>query len=128
LSVGLYDAHGLDRVFYALADGALHEVLLDQTTFDHSLFPSGPLAQVAVAWTETEPASFEVQVPRAIVSEPAGSATGAAPHVLAADALERAIGDLHAAGVHAAVRFMPFTETQPQIVRHTLPWLVLDLD
>jgi hypothetical protein len=126
LSVGLYDAHGLDRVFYALADGALREVLLDQTAFDHSLFPSGPLAQLSLAWTETEPASFEVQVPRAIVSEPAGSASGGTPHELAADALERAISDLHAGGVRAALRFMPFAEIQPQVVRHTLPWLVLD--
>jgi hypothetical protein len=126
LSVGLYNAHGLDRVFYALADGALREVLLDQTTFDHSLFPSGPLAQLSLAWTETEPASFEVQVPRTIVAEPAGSAPGATPHELAADALERAVGELHAAGVRAALRLMPFAETQPQMVRHTLPWVVVD--
>lgn len=126
LSVGLYDVHGLDHVFYALADSALHEVVLDQTSFDHALFPSGPLAQVSMAWTETEPASFEVQVPRAIVVEPAGSAPGSTPHELAAAALERAIGDLHAAGVRAALRFMPFVETQPQAVRHTLPWVTLD--
>lgn len=126
LSIGLYDAHGLDRVFYALADAALKEVLLDQTSFDHSLYPSGPLAQLALSWTETEPASFEVRIPRAIVSEPSGSAPGAAPHELAADALERSLDDLHAAGVRATLRFLPFVETQPQIVRHTLPWLVLD--
>ena len=126
LSIGLYDVHGLDRVFYALADTALREVLLDQTAFDHSLFPSGPLAQVSLAWTETEPASFEVRVPRAIVSEPAGSAPGATPHELAADALGRAIADLHAAGVRASLRFMPFAETQSQLVRHALPWVVVD--
>src|SRR5262249_32576801 len=122
LSIGLYDAHGLDRVFFALADAALREVLLDQTSFDHSLFPSGNLAQLSLAWTETEPASFEVQVPQAIVAEPVGSAPGTTPHELAGDALARAIGDLHAAGVRAVLRFMPFAETQPQIVRHTLPW------
>ena len=126
LSVGLYDAHGLDHVFYALADAALREVLLDQTTFDHSLFPSGPLTQLALSWIETEPALFEVQVPRAIVSEPAGSAQGDTPHERVAEALQAAVGQLHAAGVRAAVRFMPFAETQAQSVRHTLPWLVVD--
>src|SRR5262249_60988980 len=78
------------------------------------------------AGTEPEPPSFEVQVPQAIVAEPAGSAPGAVPHELVGDALALAIGELHAAGVRAGLRFMPFAETQPQIIRHTLPWLVLD--
>lgn len=126
LSLALYDVKGLNAAFFALADAALREVALDQTNFDHSLFPSGPLVSLAMSWTETEPASFEVRIPRTVTLEPEGAAPDAAPRDLVADALQRAIDQLHAAGVRAAVRFMPFSETQSQTARHTLPWIVLD--
>jgi hypothetical protein len=126
LSIGLYDVRGLNSVFFALADSALREVALDQTAFDHALFPSGPLASLAMSWTETEPASFEIRVPRMITIEPEGAAPGASAHERAADALQRAIDGLHAAGVRAAVRFMPFEETQQQTVRCMPPWIRLD--
>ena len=126
LAIGLFDVRGLNQVFFALPDATMREVTLDETAFDHALFPSGPLVQLAMEWTETEPASFEVQIPRTVVLEPSGSLPGASPHELVADALQRSIDKLHAAGVRAALRFMPFAETQRQIVRHTLPWVVLD--
>lgn len=126
LSVGLYDARGLDRFFFALAEADLREGVFDQTRFDHALFPSDALARIEMSWTEREPASFEVDVPRTIVEEPAGAPAEARPHKLVAAALESAIGSLHAAGVRAAVRFVPFVETQTQRVWHRLQWIGLD--
>jgi hypothetical protein len=124
--LGIYDLRGFDQVFFALADNALFEGVFDQTRFDHALFPSGPHARLAMEWIETEPASFEVRVPRGVVLEPAGSPADAAPHALVADGLQRAIDELHAAGVRARVRYLPFGETQRQTVRHVLPWILLD--
>ena len=126
LSVGLFDVRGLDHFFFALADAELREGRFDETRFDHALFPSGPLARLDMSWSEHEPASFEVDVPRTIVQEPRGAAPGARPHLLVADALARTIGALHAAGVRATVRYTPFIETQKQQVRHTLPWIWVD--
>jgi len=126
LSVGLYDVRGLDRFFFALAEADLREGRFDETRFDNALFPSDAIAAIAMDWTEREPASFEVDVPRTIVEEPAGAAPEARPHRLVADALESAIGSLHAAGVRAAIRFVPFVETQPQRVRHETRWIWLD--
>ena len=82
VALGIYDVRGFDQVFFALADDALFEGAFDQTRFDHALFPSGPRARLAIEWTETEPASFEVRIPRGIVFEPAGSPADAAPHTL----------------------------------------------
>ena len=126
VALGIYDVRGFDQVFFALADNALFEGAFDRTRFDHALFPSGPRARLALEWTETEPASFEVRIPRGIVFEPAGSPTDAAPRTLVADGLQRAIDELHAAGVRARVRYLPFGETQRQTVRHVLPWIRLD--
>lgn len=126
LSVGLYDVRGLDNFFFALAEADLREGLFDETSFDRALFPSDARARIEMSWTEREPASFEVRVPRTIVEEPAGAAPEARPHRLVADALTSAIGSLHAAGVRAAVRFVPFTETQQQRITHILPWVWLD--
>jgi hypothetical protein len=42
------------------------------------------------------------------------------------EGLRDAIGQLHAAGVRADVRFVPFVETQEQRVKVTLPWKVID--
>ena len=126
LSVGLFDVRGLDHMFFTLADGELREGRFDETGFDHSLFPSGPLAQVDMSWTEIEAASFEVEIPRTIVVEPEGAPDDASPHLLVADAIERSIGMLHAAGVRTAVRFTPFVERQEQRIRHRISWIMLD--
>lgn len=126
LSVGLYDVRGLDHFFFALADADLREGRFDETRFDRSLFPSEPRARVEMAWTEQEPASFEIEVPRWIVIEPPGAAPEQRPHLLVAEGLEHAVARLHAAGVRATLRFAPFVETQTQRARHTLPWIWLD--
>lgn len=79
-------------------------------------------------WIETEPASFEVQVPRYLIAEPdtVSSAESMPMYAEIADGLRGAIADLRAAGVRSQVKFVPFSETQGQRVRVTLPWLVTD--
>jgi hypothetical protein len=128
LAVGLYDLKGLNNFFFALAEARLLEGVFDSTFFDQALFPSGPLAQVEMAWEEREPASFEVQVPRFLVAEPRFLARQPEghPYELVAQALEASIQDLHAAGVKAEVRLIPFRETQEQAVRVQLPWVWLE--
>jgi hypothetical protein len=126
LSVGLYDVRGLDRFFFWLADNDLREGRFDETRFDKALFRSEPAARLEIDWTEREGGAFELRVPRTIVVEPTGSAPTEHPYMLVADALERAVAKLHAAGVRAAIRYSPFAETQGQEVRHTLPWVWVD--
>lgn len=127
LSVGLYDIRGLDRFFFSMAGKDLHEAVFDETGFDTSLFPSGPVAHLELQWMETEPACFEVHVPRYIVIEPQAAADGPErPFREVADGLVASITDLRAAGVKAAVLFDPFGETQRQKVIARLPWKVLD--
>lgn len=122
LSVGRFDLRGLDNVFFAIADDSLREGVFDETSFDHALFPRGPVAKVSMEWTEVEPAAFEIRLPHGVVIEP-GDAH--APHDDVADALGATVQDLHAAGVRAAVRMVPFAETQDQRMRVRLPWLVV---
>jgi hypothetical protein len=124
LSVGLYDVAGLNRVFYAIADDTLREGVFDDTSFDHAILHVGPVAQLEMTWTEVEPASFEVHVPRYMTILSPEAATGPA-HELVEDALRSAIADIHAAGVRAAVVFDALRETQPQRVSVTLPWIVV---
>lgn len=124
LSLGLYDVDGLDSVFYAMADDELREGAFDETFFDHAVLRVGPVAQLEMAWTEVEPASFEVHVPRYMTILSPEAATGPA-HELVEDALRSAISDIHAAGVRAEVVFDALRETQPQRVSATLPWIVV---
>ena len=127
LSVGLFDVRGLNHVFSAIADGELREGLFDETFFDHALFPSGPVAGLELEWTEREPASFEVHVPRGVVAlapELAG-APGGPLHELVADALGDTVQQIRAAGVRASVRLEPFREVQAQRVNATVPWVAL---
>ncbi len=123
LAIGIYDIPGLDRFFFAMPDDQLREGAFDETRFDHSLFPSGTAAQLRMTWMETEPASFEVRVPRYIVVAPddAGSR-----HEQVADALRGSIGRLHAAGVRAVVTFEPFIEEQRQETRFRVGIITLD--
>jgi hypothetical protein len=122
LSAGLYGVAGLDHVFFAIAGDDLREAVFDQTRFDHSVFPSGTVAGLELEWTEREPASFEVRVPRTVAIAPEGA--GSVHEELAA-ALTSGVERLHAAGVRAQLRFEPFTETQRQADRVQLPWVVL---
>jgi hypothetical protein len=126
LSVGLYDVKGLNSFFFAIAGEQLREGVFDETFFDSSLFPSGAVAKLQMQWIETEPASFEVRVPRYIVAEEAAPASGAHLYANVAEALRDSIDQLHAAGVRAVVAFEPFVERQRQQVRAVLSWQFLD--
>lgn len=123
LAIGTYDIPGLDRFFFATPDDDLREAVFDQTRFDHALFPSGTTAHLRMTWFETEPASFEVRVPRTVVIQP-GDAPSRIDDV--AQALDGSIQRLHGAGVKAAVRFVPFVEEQRQLTTFHLPFKVLD--
>jgi len=70
-----------------------------------SLFPSGAIAKLEMSWTETEPASFEVRVPRYLIIEPAGTAASESIHAEVAQGLQSSVEGLRAAGVKALVRF-----------------------
>ena len=128
LSVGLFDSKGLDHFFFSIADNDLYEAVFDETFFNHALFPSGAVARLEMQWSETEPASFVLQVPRFIVIEPNALAAEESMPMYAeiAEGLRGTIAELRAAGVRSQVQFIPFVETQPQRVRVTLPWLVTD--
>jgi hypothetical protein len=129
LSVGMYDIRGLDRFFFSIAGQDLHEAVFDETRFDSSLFPSEPIAHLEMQWTETEPACFEVQVPRYVVIEPASAAPPSGrPYQQVGDSLVSSVADLRAAGVKAQVRFVPFTEEQRQKVTARVPWKILDAE
>ena len=128
LAVGLYDVKGLNHYFFAIAGRELYEGRFDETFFNQALFPSGNVVRLEMDWVETVPACFEVRVPRCLVVEPAAvvAAQKDHPYSQIAEGLESAIGELHAAGVRAEVRFVPFIETQRQKVRVTLSWKVID--
>jgi hypothetical protein len=128
LCLGLYDIRGLNHVFFAMAGRGLYEGVFDRTVFDQALFPSGPVATLELDWIETTPASFEVRVPRSIVMEPSDVAVATTPRPWeqVAAGLVDSIRQLHAAGVRAEVQFQPFVERQPQQVRVSLPWKVLE--
>jgi hypothetical protein len=125
LTVGLYDVLGLDRFNFAIADDLLREGVFDRTTFDNAVFPAGTKAKLEMTWTEIEPASFQVHVPRYVVLEPAGRDSGP-EWVHLEEGLQDAIGRLHAAGVRAVVKFDPFAERQEQRISFQLPVKVID--
>ena len=80
-----------------------------------------------MAWTESEPASFELRVPAHLVIEPASADVSAGPpHRQVTDALVASVADLRAAGGKAQVVFVPFEESQPQTAIARVPWMVLD--
>ena len=126
LSVAHFDVKGLNRAFLAIADAKLYEGVFDETAFDDSLFPSGALAWVSMEWNETEPAVFEVRVPRSTVVEPATALETELPHAVIERGLTDSLRRLHAAGVRSTVRFEPFVERQRQQETFTLPFVVFD--
>lgn len=125
LSVGRFDKKGLDRVFFAIAGRLLQEGVFDQSRFDHALFPVGPLTKLTMEWLEREPASFEVQVPRYLTVESPEAAAQDDFYDELAEAIQVSLDDLHAVGVQATARFVPFEEAQPQHDRARLPWKVI---
>lgn len=126
LAIGRFDQRGLDHFLFAVPDPQVSQGSFDETYFDLALFDAKPHAHLELSWNEVEPASFEVSIPRTIVIEPTGAADADRAWRRVGEAIEIGVGGLRAAGVRAAVRFEPFTETQAQLVRHALPWVRLD--
>jgi len=80
-----------------------------------------------MSWMETEPACFELHVPRYIVIEPADfGAAAERPFQEVGDGLVSSVAELRAAGVAAKVVFAPFAESQRQTVIGRVPWKTLD--
>jgi len=128
LSAGFYGVKGLDHFFFSIAGDDLREGVFDQTFFDEALFPSGTAAQLEMEWTETEPAAFEVHVPRCIVREPQDLdlALDVPAYEQIAEGLRDSILELHAAGVSARTVFEPFRDIQRQKVRAQVSWIIID--
>jgi hypothetical protein len=123
LNAGLYDVEGIDHVGFALAPDDLREGAFDRTTFDHSLFPAGPVAFVGLSWVERVPATFRVGVRRDVVVHRRAEDPAVVAEV--ADALARGLGELRAAGVVAELELRGMREQQRQTVRVALPWVRL---
>jgi hypothetical protein len=121
LNAGLYDVDGIGHVGFALAPDELREGAFDETMFDRSLFPAGPVAALAMSWTERVPATFRVGVRRDVVVHQRASDPHVVDEVL--DALGRGLDELRAAGVVAELDVRGLREEQAQQVRVSLPWV-----
>ena len=132
LPVAEFDVDGLDRFLLALADLELREGRWDRTFFDHSLFALDPAVSLHLAWTEIEPAAFEVRLPAGtMLHDPGALADATALRGELAESLDTSVGRLRPAGVRSAVVLEPFTEVQraaeylvarqPMVVREVGP-------
>jgi hypothetical protein len=123
LSAGFYGVRGLDEFYFWLADRDLRQGAFGQTSFDHALFATEAAGRLETWWDETQPATFELRVPRTYVVVPRGAE---ASYDEVSDALALSVDQLRAAGVRGSVRFVPFTEVQAQRVRAQPPFVHLD--
>jgi hypothetical protein len=112
--LALFDVRGLDRYLFSMPDLVLTEGRFNQSTFDHALFYQPPRMVLYASWLEEAPASFEIQLPAAVLrsTRPAGEAL--ARRTVLANALIEGVNMLHAAGVEATVTMNGFAETQRQ--------------
>lgn len=114
LPLAHFDVPGLDRVLLALAELSLRQGRWDSTTFDRSVFAQEPAATLQLAWAETAPATFVVDLPAAHLLSGVGSLDASlADRDRLASALGRAVPTLAAAGVRTTVRLRPHTDRQP---------------
>jgi len=115
LPVAHFDLDGLDRFLLALADLDLHEGRWDETWFDHALFFLDPAMSLHVAWTEAEPAAFELRLPAGTLGHAPGeeAAARAARDTLAAS-LSTSVDRVRGAGIRSTVTLRAFEEVQRQ--------------
>ena len=132
-ALGIWDERALDRVAFYPDDPEMREAAFDRTTFDHAIFPAGPMAQLELSWVEHEPASFEVHLPRTVVIEPTAlrqefraANLARPPYDEIADDLAATLPQLRAAGVAAELRLDGFTETQHHFDRLVPGWVVIE--
>jgi hypothetical protein len=127
-SIGLFDLRALDTFYFAVPDETTRQGAFDESGFDQALFSTEPAAQLEMTWQEVEPASFEVQIPRYLVIEgdnPAAEGDPSLPDAVLG-AIADGVGALHAAGVRAVVKAVPFVETMPMSDRVQPSWLQID--
>jgi len=85
------------------------------STFDHALFYQPPRMVLYASWLEDSPASFEVQLPAAVLRSERPTDEALVRRTLLASALTEGVSMLHAAGVAASVTMNGFAETQRQL-------------
>lgn len=129
LAPAMYDQPALDRVSFLVEDPRLREAAYgSETAYDYAIFPTDTAAWLEMSWTELEPASFEIRIPRGVVVESQamngelrrGGMTGRPHDEIAAD-LRDTLPLLRAAGIRAELVLEPFSEIQEQFDRFTEP-------
>ena len=121
LPVAHYDLLGLDRFLLALADLALSQGRWDEARLDHSVFYQDAAVNLTATWVESEPASFEVQVPtQSVRRHPLASGSAAEERERLRGAIELGVKRLKAAGVRSTVSALAFSEIQRQADHLTL--------
>lgn len=121
LNAGLFDVAGIGHVGFALAPDDLREGVFDETTFDHSLFPAGPVAGLAMYWPERVPATFRIGLRRDVVVHRRGVDAQLVDDIT--DALRRGLDELRAAGVVAELAPRGLHDEQRQHARVSLSWV-----
>ena len=121
LPVAHFDVPGLDRFLLALADLQLKQGRYDKVDFDFALFYQEPAVKLYMAWFETQPATFEIQLPAgAMVSAPDELDEALEARDRLEFSLNQAVQKLKAVGVRGSVKMQPFREIQGQVDRLTL--------
>ncbi len=115
LPVAHYDLLGLDRFLLALADLALAQGRWDEARLDHSVFYQDAAVNLIASWVESEPASFELNVPtQSIRRHPLAAGKVEEERERLRGAIELGVKRLKAAGVRSAVHALSFSEIQGQ--------------
>jgi hypothetical protein len=112
--LALFDVRGLDRFLFSMPGLAMTEGRFGTSTFDRALFYQPPLMVLYASWIEESPATFEVQLPAAVLRSQRPLDEALARRTLLASALGEGVRMLHAAGVAASVTMNGFGETQRQ--------------
>jgi hypothetical protein len=82
---------------------------------DHSVFYQDAAVHLTATWVESEPASFEVQVPtQSVRRHPLASGSAAEERERLRGAIELGVKRLKAAGVRSTVNALAFSEIQAQ--------------
>jgi hypothetical protein len=114
LPLAHYDTPGLDRFLLAVAGDDLRQGRWSETAFDRSLFYQDPAIVLSVAWVETTPAAFRVELAaETMTSPPGGLGAALAARAELTAALDSALARLAAAGVRSAVVARAQHESQP---------------
>ncbi len=124
LPIAHFDQQGLDRFLMALADLLLKQGRFDETGFEAALFFQEPAVLFSLAWTEIQPASFDLNLPAGAMVSPREQLEEAlVERERLSFSLNLGVQKLKAAGVKGRVELMPFHEMQSQrdFIKEVLP-------